>query len=49
MERMLVGSVTERLLNQLPAPLLLVIPAGRHALRRAEALEGGTEAVRAGR
>jgi len=32
-ERMLVGSVTERLLNQLPSPLLLVVPAGRGALR----------------
>lgn len=30
-ERMLVGSVTERLLNQLPAPLLLVVPAGKPA------------------
>ncbi len=49
MERMLVGSVTERLLNQLPAPLLLVVPAGRHALRPAEAVEGATEAVSAGR
>lgn len=28
-ERMLVGSVTERLLNNLPAPLLMVVPAGK--------------------
>lgn len=28
-QRMLVGSVTERLLHHLPAPLLLVVPAGR--------------------
>jgi hypothetical protein len=49
MERMLVGSVTERLLNQLPAPLLLVVPAGRHAQRQAKAMEGATEAVSAGR
>lgn len=32
-ERMLVGSVTERLLNQLPSPMLLVVPAGRTAPR----------------
>lgn len=32
-ERMLVGSVTERLLNQLPSPMLLVVPAGRAAAR----------------
>jgi nucleotide-binding universal stress UspA family protein len=30
-ERMLVGSVTERLLNQLPAATLLVVPAGKPA------------------
>lgn len=35
-ERMLVGSVTERLLNQLPAPLLLVVPAGRHVQPQAD-------------
>jgi nucleotide-binding universal stress UspA family protein len=32
-ERMLVGSVTERLLNQLPSPMLLVVPAGRRVQR----------------
>lgn len=30
-ERMLVGSVTERLLNHLPSAMLLVVPAGRPA------------------
>lgn len=30
-QRMLVGSVTERLLHHLPAPLLLVVPAGQSA------------------
>lgn len=34
-ERMLVGSVTDRLLNQLPSPMLLVVPAGRVAPRAA--------------
>lgn len=32
-ERMLVGSITERLLSNLPAPILVVIPAGKQATR----------------
>lgn len=45
MERMLVGSVTERLLNQLPAPLLLVVPAGRVAERAAKAEPAAVKAA----
>lgn len=39
-QRMLVGSVTERLLHHLPAPLLLVVPAGRPAPTASESASG---------
>ncbi|HTH64929.1 MAG TPA: universal stress protein [Gemmatimonadales bacterium] len=44
-ERMLVGSVTERLLSDLPAPILLVIPAGKKAAHLARSTSPGRQAV----
>jgi nucleotide-binding universal stress UspA family protein len=44
-ERMLVGSVTERLLNHLPSPLLLVVPAGRATPKSATARSSTTKAA----
>lgn len=40
-ERMLVGSITERLLSNLPSPVLVVVPAGKWAAR--PALETSSE------
>jgi nucleotide-binding universal stress UspA family protein len=42
-ERMLVGSVTERLLNQLPSPMLLVVPAGKLATPTARRRPGAAK------
>jgi nucleotide-binding universal stress UspA family protein len=44
-ERMLVGSVTERLLSDLPAPILVVVPAGKKAERLARTTSPGRQAV----
>jgi nucleotide-binding universal stress UspA family protein len=44
-ERMLVGSVTERLLSDLPAPILVVVPAGKKAERPAQTMSPGRQAV----
>jgi len=44
-ERMLVGSITERLLSDLPAPLLLVVPAGKKAPLQAATTSPRREAV----
>lgn len=44
-ERMLVGSVTERLLSDLPAPILVVVPAGKKAERPARTSSPGRQAV----
>ncbi|MGE5144914.1 MAG: universal stress protein [Acidobacteriota bacterium] len=44
-ERMLVGSVTERLLSDLPSPILVVVPAGKKAERPARATSPGRQAV----
>ena len=44
-ERMLVGSVTERLLSDLPAPILFVVPAGKKAARPARSTSPGRQAV----
>lgn len=44
-ERMLVGSVTERLLSDLPAPILVVVPAGKQAMRNARPASSAKEAV----
>lgn len=44
-ERMLVGSVTERLLSDLPSPILLVVPAGKQAALTARAAGAGRQAV----
>ena len=44
-ERMLVGSVTERLLSDLPAPVLVVVPAGKKAERPARTASPGRQAV----
>lgn len=46
-ERMLVGSVTERLLSDLPAPILVVVPAGKKAKRPARTTSPGRQAVTA--
>jgi hypothetical protein len=42
---MLVGSVTERLLSDLPAPILVVVPAGKKAERLARTTSPGRQAV----
>ena len=44
-ERMLVGSITERLLSNLPAPVLIVVPAGKQAERAARTTSPGRQAV----
>jgi len=44
-ERMLVGSITERLLSDLPAPLLLVVPAGKKAALQTATASPRREAV----
>lgn len=44
-ERMLVGSVTERLLSDLPAPILVVVPAGKKAEHFARTTRPGRQAV----
>jgi hypothetical protein len=44
-ERMLVGSVTERLLSDLPAPILVVVPAGKKAERPGRTTSPGRQAV----
>lgn len=44
-ERMLVGSVTERLLSNLPSPILLVVPAGKRAARPERTTSPGRQAV----
>ncbi|HEY6223904.1 MAG TPA: universal stress protein [Gemmatimonadales bacterium] len=44
-ERMLVGSVTERLLSDLPSPILVVVPAGKQVERSARTTSPGRQAV----
>jgi nucleotide-binding universal stress UspA family protein len=48
-ERMLVGSVTERLLNQLPSPLLFVVPVARNAPRAGTTKTSAPKAAAAAR
>jgi nucleotide-binding universal stress UspA family protein len=47
-DRMLLGSITERLLNQLPSALLLVVPAGKAAAEAASPGRRNAGAVVAG-